>query len=262
MNGAITRRAWLGLAVGGGLLAGSRARADEDALPLLDAVPLTIEGDVALEGPVHLTLKRDDSAALAAALRASHGKVDATADGVRVRLAQYRPVTADRPQGFTRPSFLLDYDEPAFAPVGTLAKAYLEKNAGEPKAVALTAFVAEFITKKNRMRGFDVASVVAKRAEGDCTEHAVLLAALLRANGIAARVICGLVLLKMAKPLAFGHAWAEAWVDGGWKPFDAAITAKHRLGLFAITNEGAGFSAALVAKYQALQPTRLVLAAG
>ncbi|WP_394846345.1 lasso peptide biosynthesis protein [Pendulispora brunnea] len=262
MNGAISRRAWLGLVAGGGLLAVSPARAAEDTPPFLDVIPLTMEGDVALEGPVHLTLKRDDSAALAAALRASHGKVDATADGVRVRLAQYRPVTADRPQGFTRPSFLLDYDEPAFAPAAALAKAYLEKKAGEPKAAALTAFVAEFITKKNRMRGFDVASIVAKRGEGDCTEHAVLLAALLRANGIAARVICGLVLMKMERPLAFGHAWTEAWVDGGWKPFDAAATAKHRLGLFVVTNEGAGFSAGLAAKYQALLPTRLVLAAG
>jgi transglutaminase-like putative cysteine protease len=232
--------------------------------PVLDAMPLSIDGDVALGGPVHLTLHRDDIAALTAALRASHGKIEATTDSVRVRLAQYRPVIGDRPQAYTRPSFVIDYDDPAFAVAASEARAWLESKPTEPRAEALTAFVADYIKKKNRMHGFDLASVVARRREGDCTEHAVLLAAVLRANAIAARVVIGVALLEMGgRPCAFGHAWAEAWVSNAWKPFDAAAgAAAHRLGLFAVTNESAGYGAALGAKNQALLPSKLVLAPG
>ena len=63
---------------------------------------------------------------------------------------------------------------------------------------------------------------VAKSREGDCTEHAVLLAALLRARGVPARVAIGLV--YVAKSQAFGfHMWTEAWVDRGWLPLDATL---------------------------------------
>ena len=62
--------------------------------------------------------------------------------------------------------------------------------------------------------------------EGDCTEHAVLLASLVRALGIPARVATGI-----AYAPAFGerrdvfvpHAWVMAWVDGEWRGFDAAL---------------------------------------
>ena len=62
--------------------------------------------------------------------------------------------------------------------------------------------------------------------EGDCTEHAVLLAALARASGIPARVATGLVYADSyagRRDVFIPHAWVQAWVDGRWRGYDAAL---------------------------------------
>lgn len=57
---------------------------------------------------------------------------------------------------------------------------------------------------------------------GDCTEHAVLLAAMMRVYGIPSRVAAGFVYSE--KTAAFStHMWTEAWVDNQWIPFDSTI---------------------------------------
>jgi len=89
-------------------------------------------------------------------------------------------------------------------------------------AVALEKGVRQSITMKNFSQAFATAAEVAESLEGDCTEHAVLLAALLRAREIPARVAMGLV--YMPSQQAFGyHMWTEAWIDGGWIPLDATL---------------------------------------
>jgi hypothetical protein len=55
--------------------------------------------------------------------------------------------------------------------------------------------------------------------EGDCNEHAVLLAALARAAGIPTRVIAGTVYLNGA---FFYHSWCEVWL-GRWVGIDPAL---------------------------------------
>jgi len=71
----------------------------------------------------------------------------------------------------------------------------------------------------------------------DCTEHAVLLAALLRAEGIPARVASGLVYvpdLSGAGPGWGWHLWTQALVEpkggGGpmWTDFDATVAGEGR----------------------------------
>lgn len=57
--------------------------------------------------------------------------------------------------------------------------------------------------------------------EGDCSEAAVLTAALLRAEGIPSRVILGFATL--GRGVFIGHAWAEAFLDGQWIGVDAAL---------------------------------------
>jgi hypothetical protein len=52
--------------------------------------------------------------------------------------------------------------------------------------------------------------------EGDCNEHAVLLAALGRAAGLPTRVVAGTVYLDGA---FYYHAWCEVWV-GRWVSID------------------------------------------
>jgi hypothetical protein len=55
--------------------------------------------------------------------------------------------------------------------------------------------------------------------EGDCNEHAVLLAALSRAAGLPARVVAGAVYMNGA---FLYHAWCEVWLDR-WVSIDPAL---------------------------------------
>lgn len=65
------------------------------------------------------------------------------------------------------------------------------------------------------------------RGAGDCTESAVLLAALGRAAGIPTRVASGLVYSRDSYHgignVFMPHSWVLAYVDGRWKSFDAAL---------------------------------------
>jgi transglutaminase-like putative cysteine protease len=87
---------------------------------------------------------------------------------------------------------------------------------------ALEQYVHQYIKKKDFTRAFASAAEVARAPEGDCTEHAVLLCALLRANGIPARAVIGLIYMQDRQ--AFGyHMWTEAYIDGMWAPLDAML---------------------------------------
>jgi hypothetical protein len=109
---------------------------------------------------------------------------------------------------------------------------------------------------------------VATRGRGDCTEHAVLLAALARAFGRPARVAVGLLLAQVEdRPAAFGHAWTEVREGGAWRTADAtlagddAVRAYLRVGL--LREEGPGFGLALASLLQSLPVERIeVLGAG
>jgi hypothetical protein len=88
-------------------------------------------------------------------------------------------------------------------------------------AQRLEKFVHNYIKKKDFSQGFATAAEVAANPEGDCTEHAVLLAALARAEHIPARCCIGLVYVGSS---GFGyHMWTEAWIDGHWIPLDATL---------------------------------------
>lgn len=95
-------------------------------------------------------------------------------------------------------------------------------------AFALEKGVREKLTNKNFSTAFATAADVARTLEGDCTEHAVLLAALLRAKKIPARVAAGLVYVqaneerKMPQGFAY-HMWTEAWLNDRWVPLDATL---------------------------------------
>jgi hypothetical protein len=73
---------------------------------------------------------------------------------------------------------------------------------------------------------FSALEAINRRA-GDCTESAVVLAALGRAAGIPTRVVSGLVYSRepfQGVPNVFmPHSWVLAFVDGRWKSFDLAL---------------------------------------
>src|SRR5690606_19051188 len=82
-----------------------------------------------------------------------------------------------------RSSFIVDFDEAAVeAAAQSLARVH-----AVPSAEQVVVFVSDYIDRKTYQRAFDIASRVAATRSGDCTEHAVLTAALLRRFGYSAR---------------------------------------------------------------------------
>lgn len=83
---------------------------------------------------------------------------------------------------------------------------------------ALNTWVYATIAKKPTL-SIPSATAVLESRQGDCNEHAVLLAALCRAAGIPARVAAGLVHQRGS---FFYHAWCEVFL-GGWVTVDPAL---------------------------------------
>ena len=84
--------------------------------------------------------------------------------------------------------------------------------------------LTDHVFKKMRGSSFSTsltpANEVARSMQGDCTEYAVLLSALMRSQGVPSRVAIGFVYVP--NPPAFApHMWTEAFIDDKWIPFDA-----------------------------------------
>ncbi|NLE37844.1 MAG: transglutaminase domain-containing protein [Pirellulaceae bacterium] len=111
--------------------------------------------------------------------------------------------------------------------VRSMARAAVEGKRGDwEKAVALERYVHENIHDKNLSQALASAAEVARSRAGDCTEHAVLLAAMARAEGLPARVAIGLVYVEQPQEPrhAFGyHMWTEIFVEDRWIPMDATL---------------------------------------
>jgi hypothetical protein len=156
-------------------------------------------------------------------------RVSTTADGIELRIA---PLGATAAIGSEAAPTLAD----------TQANDWLQSDSAQIRALAqqgvdsartpqekmhnLQEFVRRFIRTKDLSVGYASALEVAKNPEGDCTEHAVLLAALARAQGIPARVVDGLAYADRYAGMDHvfvPHAWVQAYVDGHWQSFDAAL---------------------------------------
>lgn len=140
---------------------------------------------------------------------------------------------------FREGSAMIDWRDKA---VAQLAEQATNGNFQMPRplmAERMRRFVHDYIAKKNLDIGLASASETARTGEGDCTEHATLLAAMLRVMGIPSRVVGGLIYAEefAGRSRIFGyHMWTQAllenprgeyrWVDfdatlAGPRPFDA-----------------------------------------
>ena len=90
---------------------------------------------------------------------------------------------------------------------------------GWPLAREIAAWVDAHITKKGMEHGYASALDVYRSRAGDCTEHSLLTVAILRAAGIPARPVVGLVYGESERSFV-GHMWVEAHVDY-WRTLDA-----------------------------------------
>ncbi len=94
------------------------------------------------------------------------------------------------------------------------------------QADRLRKFATDYVTMKDLNVGLGTASEVARSKQGDCTEHAVLLAAMARSIGIPARCVGGVVYISQmaGKRNIFGfHMWTQVWINGQWVDIDAAF---------------------------------------
>jgi hypothetical protein len=89
-------------------------------------------------------------------------------------------------------------------------------------ACELEKFVKGTVHNKNFSTAFATAAEVARSLEGDCTEHAVLMAALCRARKLPARCAFGLVYYPPEKGFAY-HMWNEVWINDRWIPLDPTL---------------------------------------
>jgi hypothetical protein len=100
----------------------------------------------------------------------------------------------------------------------------------EAQAEALRRFVHRHIKSKDLGVAFATATETARSCEGDCSEHGVLLAAMLRAAGIPSRVVAGVVYVDefAGEKGVFGyHMWTQALLESGqdhaWVDLDPTL---------------------------------------
>ena len=125
---------------------------------------------------------------------------------------------------YTGDGFYLDLTDPRL--VELLARCP-ERDLG-----CLEALVDSFIRDKSLRYGFSSVAEILDTQAGDCTEHALLLAALLRRSGLASRLAYGFLLTESG---FIGHAWTEVYAGGRWiwldPSFPAGRTYRFRLRL-------------------------------
>jgi len=98
-------------------------------------------------------------------------------------------------------------------------------NASEA-AQRIESFVGDYISRRSLSVGYASASEVAQTRQGDCTEFALLAAAMCRAVGIPAQVVMGVVYVDnfgMITETFGGHAWVRVYIDGKWVGLDSAF---------------------------------------
>lgn len=131
-------------------------------------------------------------------------------------LASAAPTTAD-----VEPSDLVQSDDARI--VAMAHEAIGDEQGPRRMALALEGYVHDKMrARQGYATAFASASEVAQSLSGDCTEHAVLLAALARAVKIPSRVAMGLVYVPQDQTFAY-HLWTEVYVDRCWLPIDATL---------------------------------------
>jgi hypothetical protein len=166
--------------------------------------------------------------------------VEKTSDRLRVTVTKTQPsgpavfpYKGDNPEALEalKPT---DYLQCGDTKVIDLAKCAVgDANDAAAAARRIEAFVDGFITQKDLSVGYASAAEVAQTRQGDCSEHAVLAAAMCRAVGIPARIVCGVVYTDsfLSKQSIFGgHMWAEVWLGDGWYGLDATRSEQEGFG--------------------------------
>lgn len=138
------------------------------------------------------------------------------------------PGDADGRQ-YAEATTMIDGDD---ALIRTLARKACRGVGDDPlaRADALRDAVHRHISAKSLDTAFATASETARMRAGDCSEHAVLLCAMMRSSGLPARVATGLVYADYfggEKDIFGWHMWTQALIDGRWVDFDATLDRRY-----------------------------------
>jgi hypothetical protein len=122
---------------------------------------------------------------------------------------------------FSKSSYFINCDD-------TKVKQLARKAVGKEKDTWKKVLRIERWVKNNMKWSFGeelaTADHVARTLEGDCTEHAMLAAAMCRAVGVPSRTAVGMVYANSPRGPAMGfHMWTEVWVNEQWVPIDATL---------------------------------------
>jgi hypothetical protein len=105
------------------------------------------------------------------------------------------------------------------------------KDAAEA-ARKIEAFVANYIENRSLSVGYASAAEIVVSKQGDCSEFAVLTAAMCRAVGIPAQVVAGVAYVDdfLGNRGFGGHAWTQAYIGDKWIGLDASFKGAGRGG--------------------------------
>jgi hypothetical protein len=105
------------------------------------------------------------------------------------------------------------------------------KDAAEA-ARKIEAFVANYIENRSLSVGYASAAEIIVSKQGDCSEFAVLTAAMCRAVGIPAQVVAGVAYVDdfLGNRGFGGHAWTQAYIGDKWIGLDASFKGGGRGG--------------------------------
>ncbi|MBN1845221.1 MAG: transglutaminase domain-containing protein, partial [Sedimentisphaerales bacterium] len=134
-----------------------------------------------------------------------------------------RPYRGDDPvaRKALEPTRFLQSDSPEIQALARQAAGDIQDAAAAARKIE--AFVRTYVQEKSLSIGYASAVEVASSREGDCTEHAVLTAALCQAAGIPARLALGYIYAPQwagKKQIFVGHAWTQAYIDDKWIGLD------------------------------------------
>jgi hypothetical protein len=130
--------------------------------------------------------------------------------------------TGKEPDGeFLQSSYFITSDDPR---VKQLARQAVGAETDPwKKALLIERWVKRNMTFTND-ESLATAEHVARTLQGDCTEYAMLTAAMCRAEGVPSRTAIGLIYAEVKGAPCFGfHMWTEVWVKGHWVGIDATL---------------------------------------
>ena len=140
----------------------------------------------------------------------------------RLQDGESRPPACDETPSAedANPNAYIQSDAPEIRNMAEAAIREAQADSPQSQISALEAYVHRVMVNRNYRNAFATALDAARKLEGDCTEHAVLLAALARARGFPARIAMGLLYHEGA---FYYHMWTEVWLEDCWAPLDATL---------------------------------------